>query len=411
MNTFRMASGTSLRKHASYLMISLAVLLSACNPPSKPLVYQVKKQDFAIIIPAQGALEAAQATTINTPTAGRFGKAIAWLAPEYSLVKKDQVIATFDGEAMLIQSQARRNEIASKQQDVKNKEGELTQQQSAMREDIDLVVKEKRFADKFTIDDIRILSKLEILDSLQNSEYLGTKEAYLLWTQDKFSTKAEGERALTELELGQVEARLQLLTDNLAQLEIKAPHDGMLVYHRNFNGEQPRVGEVTWPGQKIAELPNINNMQLKLQVAENEAINLAAGQTVSFTLNANATQQFTGTISQVAPFAKTIEMGNPLKFFEVIVALKNQQPLFSPGKKVQALIEVQASSPQLIVPRQSVFSENNQSHVYLYQAQSELSPPFIKVPVTLGTNSLSHVEILSGLHAGQEISLTPQEIN
>ena len=393
----------------AFTIFSTLLALSGCNDTTKPLLYQVQEQDFAIIIPAKGELEAAKATIINTPTTGRFGKAISWLAPEYSLVKAGQVIVKFDGEEMRIKSQKRRNEIASNQQDINNKNGQLAQQQDNMSEDISLVGKEKIFADKFTINDIRILSKLEILDSLQNSEYLLTKEQYLTWTQDKFTNKADGERALVSMKLQQVEAKLQRLTENLAQLEIKAPHDGLLVYSRNWGGEKPRVGEMMWPGQKIAELPNINQMQLKLQIAESEAINLLTEQKVTFSLSSNTEQYFTGKVISVAPFAKTIEKGNPLKFFEVKVAIDKQHEMFSPGKKVIANIEVQAISKKLVVPLQSVFSENNQSHVYLYQQKNELAQQYKKLPVTLGVSSLSHIEILSGLSAGQEISLSNQE--
>jgi multidrug efflux pump subunit AcrA (membrane-fusion protein) len=328
-------------------------------------------------------------------------------------VKAGQVIAKFDGETMRIQSAERRNEIASTQQDVEKKNAQLSQQQEEMNEDIGLISKEKIFAEKFSLDDIRVLSKLEILDSLQNSEYLISKEQYLNWTNDKFANKAEGERALITMKLAQVEAKLQQLTDNLVQLEIKAPHDGLLVYSENWRGEKPRVGEVKWPGMQIAKLPNINEMQLKLHVAESEAINLLTEQKVKFHLNAIADEVFTGKVVRVAPFAQTITKGNPLKFFEVIVSLDNQKKIFSPGKKVLAYIEVQAPSKKLVVPLQSVFSENNQSHVYLYapdkRKDDELNDDFQQVAVTLGTNSLSHIEITSGLSAGQEIALFYQE--
>ena len=395
-------------------VVTINALLSACSETKKPLLYQLQEQDFAIIIPAKGELMAAKATVINTPTAGRFGKAISWLAPEYSLVKAGQVIAKFDGETMRIKSAERRNEIASTQQDAEKKNGQLTQQQESMNEDIGLISKEKTFADKFSIDDIRVLSKLDILDSMQNSEYLNSKGQYLNWTNDKFFNKAEGERALITMKLAQIESKLQQLTDNLVQLEIKAPHDGLLVYTANWRGEKPRVGEMMWPGMQIAKLPNINEMQLKLHVAESEAINLLTEQKVSFHLNAMTEEIFTGKIASVSPFAQTLTKGNPLKFFELIVNLDNQQKGFSPGKKVLAYIEVQAPSKKLVVPLQSVFSENNQSHVYLYNPENkkknnEKNDDFQQVAVTLGVNSLSHIEITSGLTAGQEIALSYQE--
>ena len=42
-----------------------------------------------------------------------------------------------------------------------------------------------------------------------------------------------------------------------ARCEIQAPHDGLLVLERNWRGEMPSVGDTLWPGQKVAEVPDL----------------------------------------------------------------------------------------------------------------------------------------------------------
>jgi len=390
---------------AFYLTLSFSLLmLSGCSDVEKPLLYKVEQQNFAIIIPAKGAFFSAQATVINTPATGGMGKTIAWLAPEYSLVKQGQVIVKFDGEAMQVASKDKSNELAMVEQDYNEKNGGLAQQQNAINEDIDLTAKEQNFAEKFSINDIRIRSKLKILESMQNSEYLQTKADYLAWSNSKFSNRAEGERSLILIKQKQLQNKLDQLYSNLAQLEIKAPHDGLLVYVSNWRNEKPRAGQMMWPGRKIAQLPDINQMQIKLQVAEAEALGLAAKQRVNFHLNAQAEHTFTGIVLSVAPFPQSIKRGDPLKYFEVIVKLDEQQKIFLPGKKVNAEITVAANRKALIIPRQSVFTKNNKTFVYVYQQGK-----FKKVDVVIGKSSLSHVEIVSGLNVGQEISLYNEE--
>jgi multidrug efflux pump subunit AcrA (membrane-fusion protein) len=387
------------------LILTLSLfMLSACSDVEKPLLYKVDEQNFAIIIPAKGELYSAQATIINTPATGGMGKTIAWLAPEYSMVKKGQVIVKFDGESLRVASAEKNNELSINQQDFNEKNGGLAQQQNAINEDIDLTVKEKRFAEQFSINDIRIRSKLKILESMQNSEYLQTKADYLAWSNSKFANRAEGERSLILIKQRQLQSKLDQLSSNLAQLEIKAPHDGLLVYAMNWRKEKPRSGQMMWPGQKIAQLPDVSKMQLKLQVAESEALGLAKKQLVKFHLNAQAGRTFTGTIISVAPFPQTIKRGDPVKYFEVIVKLDDQQKFFLPSKKVNAEIIVEKDRKALIVPRQSVFTKNNKTFVYVYQQDK-----FKKVDVVLGKSSLSHVEIIFGLNLGQEISFYNEE--
>ncbi|GAA5132626.1 efflux RND transporter periplasmic adaptor subunit [Thalassotalea piscium] len=386
-------------------LIAALVLFGCTESESPPLLYHVEEKPFDVKIPAKGELFAAQATAINAPMSSNGMQVIAWLAPEFSHVKKGDVIIRFDGESMQVESKNKLNELAKTQQDMLEKSGALNKELSGINKDMIMVDQEKLFAEQFSIEDERIRSKLEIIESLQNAEYLGTKQDYLNWKSDSFSESAKGDMGLLEMKQQLHQTKIDQLSARLSQLEVKAPHDGLLAYKVNWRGEKARTGQTMWPGQKIAELPDTSVMKAKLWVIENEAIDLGKGKKVSLRLNANAQQVYYGTIAAVTAFPKTIRRGDPQKYFEVIVELDEQHPdQFVPGQKVEALITVMAKKSRLIVPKQSVFSDRNQSYVYLYK-----SGDFIKNKVEIGQSSLSYFEITSGLTSGQEISLISQE--
>jgi len=393
-----------MKKALIFSLLSLSIV--ACSEQeSIPLLYEVTKQNFKVNVPAKGELFAAKATAINAPMSRQGAQNISWLAPEFSRVKKGDVIARFDGEAMEIQSKDRLNELSITEQEIIEKTGMLNKQLDSINKDIGMVGQEKSFAENFSINDVRIRSKLEILDSLQNTQYLGSKEEYLHWKNDSFSASSSGDMGLLEMKQEQSESKLKQLSESLSKLEIKAPHDGLLAYKANWRGEKPREGQSLWPGQKIAELPDISNMKVKLFVLESEAINLGIDKLVTFSLYAYADKTFQGKIETVAPFPTSIKRGDPQKYFEVIVLLEKQNTeLFVPGRKLHANIEITTTSKKIIVPLQSVFVEAKQSFVYLYE-----NGDYKSVPVTLGQASLSHVEILSGLKEGQKIALTNKE--
>ncbi|MBA6263971.1 MAG: efflux RND transporter periplasmic adaptor subunit [Colwellia sp.] len=389
------------------LIVSLLfIAITGCSgQESDPLLYEVTQQEFVVNVPAKGELFAAKATVISAPISRQGPQNISWLAPEFSRVKKGDVIARFDGEAMEIQSKDRRNELSITKQEIIEKTGMLNQALDSISKDIGMVGQEKSFAENFSINDDQIRSKLEILDSLQNTQYLGSKEEYLYWKNDSFSASSAGDMGLLEMKQAQSKSKLKQLSEGLAKLEVKAPHDGLLAYKANWRGEKPREGQSLWPGQKIAELPDISNMKVKLFVLESEAINLAIDKPVSITLNAYSDKPFKGTVETVAPFPTSIKRGDPQKYFEVIVVLTEQNTeLFVPGRKLEANIEIIATSKKMVIPLQSVFVEAKQSFVYLYK-----NGDYISTPVTLGQASLSHVEILSGLKEGQKIALTNKE--
>jgi len=384
-------------------LVSCLLLSSACSSEKAvPLLYQVSSQDLIVTVPAKGELFSSKATVISAPMSRRGMQNIAWLAPEFSLVKKGEVIARFDGEAMAKESHEKQLDLDVNLQEIIEKDGMLNLQLDEINKDIGLISQETQFAKNFTIDDVRIRAKIEILDELQNTEFLLAKEKYLNWQNDSFSESSEGEMGLLTMKKQQSQDKIKQLEDSLSQLEVKAPHDGLLTYQANWRGEKPRAGQSIWPGRKIAELPDTSEMKAKLFVFENEAINLAVDKRVSFYLNAHADLTFNGTVESIAQFPQSIKRGDPQKYFEVVVTLEKQQPkLFVPGRKLEATINIAKKEQQIIIPLQSVFTDENQSFVYLYK-----NGDYVHTPVTLGQVSLSHVEIISGLEVGQQISLT-----
>ncbi|WP_286234462.1 efflux RND transporter periplasmic adaptor subunit [Thalassotalea sediminis] len=384
-----------------FFIAALTALIGCSEQAHKPLLYTVKHDQFSIQVPAKGELFAAKATVINAPISRSGSQVLAWLAPEYTFVKQGEIIAKFDGEVMTKSKEAKLNELNMTLQDIQDKSGQLNKELTSINKDIALVGEEKTFADKFAIDDERILSKLEILESMQDSQYLGTKQNYLEWKEGNFSESSSGEMSLLEMKKTQHQTNLNMLKDSLSKLEIKAPHDGMIVYKSNWRGEKSRPGQLYWPGQKIAELPDIQKMKVKLFVAEKEAIDLTENADVSFLLNAEVDKRFAGKVESISAYPSSITRGDPQKFFEVIVKLTNQQPsIFVPGRKVTATIMIEPPKEKLIVPLQAVFSQDNEQYVWLYT-----NGEFKKAPVQLGKTSLSHAVIEQGLQAGQEISL------
>ena len=54
----------------------------------------------------------------------------------------------------------------------------------------------------------------------------------------------------------------------LADMQIVAPHDGILVLRRNWRGQMPKLGDQLWPGQQVAEIPLLDTMEVEVFVLE-----------------------------------------------------------------------------------------------------------------------------------------------
>lgn len=383
--------------------LAVSLLLVACGEKHpEPLLYHVQYSERAGLVPARGELEAASATAIQAPSSGP-PKFIAWLAPEYSLVKKGDVIARFDGAQMQRQQSYVAGELIQAEEDLREKRGFLDTEQVAILADIDQVSVEKGFAERFSVEDDRLKSRLEILEEQLDTQYLQSKLNYLDWKGERFATSAEGELAVLAVAEQKHSAEIERLAQGLSELEVIAPHDGILTYAANWRGEKPQVGSQVWPGRKVADLPDTSVMRAELQVSEREAVGLAEGQSVSVWFETDPAQRFAAKVQSISAAPSTIERGNPQKFYQVIAAFDQQFPQqFKLDRDVRAEIQVVDIGRRLEVPVQCLFRDGAGAYVYLY---GEGEGRFQRRDVSTGRITPTHIEITEGLAPGDRISL------
>jgi multidrug efflux pump subunit AcrA (membrane-fusion protein) len=167
------------------------------------------------------------------------------------------------------------------------------------------------------------------------------------------------------------------------------------------------VGNTVFPGSPIAQIPDLDNLQTKLYIQANDAIDLAVDQAVTITLDAFPELNFTGKVNFVSKFPRTIERGNPVKFYELTASIdRADTDILKPGRKVSAQIAVKAPSERLAVPLQSVMYEPEGSFV-LVKDGSE----FEKRRIETGRKNLYFIEVTAGLNEGEQIALSAVNTN
>ena len=256
--------------------------------------------------------------------------------------------------------------------------------------------------DRFAIDDLRIYSQLDIIDTLQNRDFLEAKDSFLAWKETSVLEQHDSAMSVLDIKKQGHQSKLQQYLSALKQLEVTAPYSGLLVYVKDRRGEKPSVGNTVFPGSPIAEIPNLENLQARLYVLADDAIDLANGQGVDIQLDAFPNKTFSGELSSVAAFPREIKRGNPIKYYELTASINDQDTtILKPGRKLSATIRVTQPMDTIAVPLQSIIYEQEQSFVYL-QTGNEFS----KQPVTTGRKNLYFIEITSGLTLNDAIALS-----
>jgi multidrug efflux pump subunit AcrA (membrane-fusion protein) len=370
-------------------------------PVTDVITVAVKQHSLEIKIPAKGEVVAAQSTVMSVPSNAQGPQTVSWLMPENTTVKKGDVVARFDGETFLTKRQTTLLDLDSAAMETANKSNSIASEKADIKSDTVVVDKEIIFSDQFNIDDLTVYSKNEIIDALDNREYLAAQKGFLGWKLDNFSFSSTNEMELMELKAQQFQTKLDQFETALTQLEVLAPHDGILIYEKNWRGEKPRIGQTMWPGRKMARLPELSTLNAQLFVLENEAGNVTLDNTVEVRLDAKPGVVFLGKVIKKANIAKTIKTGNPVKYFEVTVSIENPDlSIVKPGNKVTATLLGGEHSNVLTVPLQAVFYDESGSFVYI-RALGKVT----KQLVTLGMKTFAEVEIKSGLTVGQQVAL------
>jgi hypothetical protein len=183
-------------------------------------------------------------------------------------------------------------------------------------------------------------------------------------------------------------------------MSIAAPTDGILVLERSWRGALPKLGDSLWPGQGVAEIPILDEMEASVYVLEVEGSGLAEHQPAQVVIEARPDRVFAGKIRIVDKLAQPRQQGSPVQYFGVVIQLDTtDREVMKPGQRVRATL-VLDQMDALVVPREAVVARDSKNVVYRKAASG-----FESVAVELGAATSGRVVITKGLAAGDVIAL------
>ena len=385
-------------------ILILVVLLCGCSDTKNLPTVAVQKDHLRISLEADGSLQAASATPITAPAlAGP--QILAYLAPANSRVTKGDVVATFDDTQFVLDAGDADTELQKLALQAMEKERTLATAMVEMdhsREEVDI---EKAMADQFNSENPLLYSRLQMIDSMRDEEFLNAQIEFFEEKGELYTEKSSAELGVIDTQKGVQAAKLQRSEDNLNMLELLAPHDGLFIPENNWAGEPPRVGQSVFPGFKLASLPDLTTMEAEIFVAEKEAVGLAEGLPAIVTLDAFPDRTIHGTVKSISRTAQPRERGNPVKYFTVIVALKKTEPEWMiPGRRLGVEIVVADLEDAVSVPNQALFTDADAAYVYVRSGDE-----FERTPVQIGIRGTARTQVTSGLTGSERVALVDPE--
>jgi HlyD family secretion protein len=373
----------------------------AANAGGVP-VAAVARRDFVHIVPAEGNLRAARSTPLLVPRSTSDFFRVAWMAPDGEVVHAGDVVVRFDPTEIEKTLADAAGDLSSAHLKADKQQASDRAEIAKLEQDAAVARNELENAKRFQKKDATVFSRNEIIQSEMDENLAGERERHAREVGRTRQDLARADLGLAAVDIRQAELKIRQARANLSALAVVAPHDGVLVYKRDYRGDLPRIGDQVYSGSALAEIPDLSVMQAEVYVLEADAGGLAAGRPATLTVESAPGIERAARIARVDSLAKPRLKGSPVQFFAVTLDLARTDPRrMKPGQRVAVLLRLAERRGALVVPRQAVFQRHGRNVVYRRQPGGA----FAEVPVEVGPADLGTTVITAGLKAGDLVAL------
>ncbi|MEY4939082.1 MAG: hypothetical protein RIQ93_817 [Verrucomicrobiota bacterium] len=274
---------------------------------------------------------------------------------------------------------------------------------------------------------------------ISDSEYLAAKTTLEV-------AVANHENALAQIR--RTEGMLSQSRDQLSKTTILAPTDGTISSLSSEIGERV-VGTGTMAGTEIMRVANLGDMEVRVNVNENDVVNVKVGDRARIAIDAYPARKFAGTVKEIASAARTSGMNTQEEVtnFQVKIRIVDKDIRLRPGMSASVDIETTTVTDVIAIPIQSVtvrsregsktidqlatdrekkaketigegaaaaVNEKRQKEAERSDREALQRVVFFRTgdtvkmaPVETGIGDTSHIEIKSGVKAGDEVVSGP----
>ena len=404
----------------------------------------VRPGKLAVIVKERGSLESAANKDVLCDVEG--GTTIIRILPEGTRVKEGQIvcelesatlkdsltnqkITTQQAEASYKQSALTREvaEYAVKEytegvykQDYETAKGEIALAKSDLERATDRMTWSKNmFGKGYVSKAASVADELSLEKSKfsleQSQTQLDVLEKYTKDKQTK-SLRSDVEKARADELSKQSSWELEKIKEAKLERQIracvlKAPTDGIVVYANDpnrFGGQQAlqiEEGAAVRERQKIFSLPDITKMRVNTKVHESMVARVKPGLRSLVRVETAATQELRGQVASVAPMSDSGSFfSSDIKVYTTLVAIDGDTAKLDlrPGMNAQVEILITELDNVLSVPVPAILPFKGKDYVFIKDGET-----FRRAEVTLGISNDSHIEIKTGLKAGDLVAMTP----
>jgi len=206
-----------------------------------------------------------------------------------------------------------------------------------------------------TEQDLKRADDMYVKKTISIQEYNAAQAAYDVAKNTYESSLHEIERA----EAGSSQAH-----DQLSKTTIYSPIDGTVTVLNSKSGER-LVATGQFAGTEVMRVADLGHMEARVDVNENDVVNVKIGDKASVKIDAYSDRRFHGTVHQIANTGKTTGAGTQEEVtnFEVKIGIDDHDVTLRPGLSCTADIETDTVKDVVAVPMQAVTIRTGESNL------------------------------------------------
>jgi multidrug efflux pump subunit AcrA (membrane-fusion protein) len=331
-------------------------------------VAPARKGDFLVIVRCRGELKARRSVQLIAPV-NVPNLQIVWMAPSGSTVKAGDTVVRFDTSSAKQQLQEKEAGLRQAQATL---DQALAQQRITSEQDkLDLS------AARYELERARLeVSKAEIVSALQGEESridLGLSEQKLRVQESTVKLHQASDTArlgsLTRLR-DQAQADVNLMNRRLAQMELKTPSEGIVLYLTNnsqgwLNAKPFKVGDNAWPGSALAEIPDLKTLEMEARLEEIDRGRVLAGQQARVHIDALPEKTLNGKITGISPLTEQNFEWPPTRNFRAYSDIDAAGAQLRPAMNGNLDVVVNRLPGAISVPAKALFTRDGKPIVYV----------------------------------------------
>jgi len=361
-----------------------------------------RQGDFSVIVRCRGELKASRSVQITAPVDVPSLR-IVWQAPPGGAIKQGDPVVRFDP--------------SSTQQQLQEKDAALKQAQATL----DQALADARInteqdqrdlsTSKYDVEKAKMeASKAEIVSALEGEESridLGLAEQKLRVQEATVNLHATSDKAkiasLTR-QRDQAQAEVDLTKHRLAQMELKAPLSGVVIYMQNYsqgwmNAKPFQVGDQVWPGGVVAEIPDLNTLEMEGKVEEIDRGRIEVGQEARVRIDSLPELTMPADLAAISPLTEQSFEYPPTRSFRAYGHILHPDSRLRPAMNGNLDVIVKHIPNAISIPAKAVFTRNGKPIVYVARKNG-----YSAVQVELLARNPDEVAV-KGIKAGDMVAL------